>query len=95
MAAVLAGGVIMIWLALSGARALLAAGSVTLHRNAAVIAPLLLAALETPLFLLAVPAGDLLPEAQRWPVAWALVALAWLVNGAVAARLGFRTWTSR
>ncbi|GAA5110429.1 hypothetical protein [Alloalcanivorax gelatiniphagus] len=87
MAAVLAGGLIMIWLALSGARALLAALSVTLHRPARLAAPLLLAALETLLFLLAVPAGTLLPEPQRWPLAWTLVALAWLINGAVSLRL--------
>ena len=87
MAAVLAGGIIVIWLALSGGRALLGVLGVTLHRRAALAAPLALAAVESALFLLAVPAGELLPEAQRWPAAWALVALAWLINGAVTFRL--------
>ncbi|MAO58146.1 MAG: hypothetical protein CL543_00245 [Alcanivorax sp.] len=87
MAAVLAGGIIVIWLALSGGRALLGALGVTLHRRAALAAPPGLALAESALFLLAVPAGELLPEPQRWPAAWALVALAWLINGAVSARL--------
>lgn len=87
MAAVLAGGIIVIWLALSGGRALLAALGLGLHRNAALAAPPGLALAESMLFLLAVPAGELLPEPQRWPAAWALVALAWLINGAVSLRL--------
>jgi len=91
VAAVLAGGIIVIWLALSGGRALLNAGGIQLHWPAVLAAPLLLAALETPLFLLTVPDAALLDEARRWPVAGALVALAWLINGAVAGRL----WLAR
>lgn len=87
MAAVLAGGIIVIWLALSGGRALLAALGVTLHRTAALMAPLVLALAETALFLLTVAPSELLPEPQRWPLAWTLVALAWLINGAVTLRL--------
>ena len=93
MAAVLAGGLLMIWLALSGGRNLLATLNVTLHRPAIWIAPLLLAALETMVFLLAIPASELLPEAQRWPAAWTLVAVAWAING--GAVMAIRTWTSR
>ncbi len=90
MAAVLAGGIIVIWLALSGGRALLNAGGIQLHWPADLVAPLLLAALETLLFLLTVPDAPLLEEARRWPVAGTLVALAWLINGAVAGRLWLR-----
>ncbi len=87
MAAVLVGGIIMIWLALSGGRALLTAGGIQLHWPADLAAPLLLAVLETVLFLLTLPNTPLLAEALRWPAAGALVALAWLINGAVAGRL--------
>jgi len=91
VAAVLAGGIIVIWLALSGGRALLNAGGIQLHWPADLVAPLLLASLETLVFLLAVPNTTLLDEPQRWPAAGTLVALAWLINGAVAGRL----WMSR
>ena len=91
MAAVLVGGIIIIWLALSGGRALLSAGGIQLHWPADLVAPLLLAVLETLLFLLTVPDAPLLEEARRWPVAGALVALAWVINGAVAGRL----WVAR
>lgn len=91
MAAVLAGGIIVIWLALSGGRALLNAAGIQLHWPADLAAPLLLAALESVLFLLTVPATPLLEQALRWPAAGALVTLAWLINGAVAGRL----WAAR
>lgn len=84
MAAVLIGGVIVIWLALSGGRALLAWLGVELLSPADLLAPLFLALIETALFLLSVPAGDLLPQAQRWPLAITLTVLAWLINGAVS-----------
>lgn len=84
MAAVIIGGVIVIWLGLSGGRALLAWREVELHPPVDVLAPLFLALIETLLFALAVPAGDLLPENRRWPAAIALMVLAWLINGAVA-----------
>lgn len=87
MAAVLAGGIMVIWLALSGGRALLNAGGIQLHWPADLVAPLLLAILQTLLFLLTVPDTALLVEAHRWPVAGVLVALAWLINGAVAGRV--------
>ena len=47
-------------------------------------APLLLAVLETVLFLVFVPGTDLLPETSGWPMAGGLVAAAWLINGAVS-----------
>ncbi len=90
MAAVLAGGIIVIWLALSGGRALLNAAGIQLHWPADLLAPLLLAAFETLLFLLTVPDALLLEETRRWPIAGTLVALAWLINGAVAGRLWLR-----
>lgn len=90
MAAVLVGGIILIWLALNGGRALLNAGGIQLHWPADLVAPLLLAALETTLFLLALPDTPLLDDALRWPAAGILVALAWLINGAVAGRLWLR-----
>lgn len=84
MAAVVIGGVIVIWLALSGGRALLSWLDMELHPPVDLLAPLWLALLETVLFLLAVPAGDLLPEGRRWPMAIVLTVLAWLINGAVS-----------
>ena len=91
MAAVLIGGVIVIWLALSGGRALLSWLGVELLPPADLLAPLFLALIETVAFLLAVPAGDVLPEAQRWPLAIALTVLAWLINGAVVGWIYRRT----
>ena len=44
----------------------------------------LLAVLETVLFLLFVPGTALLPPSWGWPMAGGLVAAAWLINGAVA-----------
>lgn len=84
MAAVLIGGVIVIWLGLSGGRAFLAWQGIELHRPVNQLAPLLLAILETVLFAVAVPVGALLPADQRGPMVITLIALAWLVNGAAA-----------
>lgn len=91
MAAVLIGGVIVIWLALSGGRALLTWLGVELQPPADLLAPLFLALIETVLFLLSVPAGDLLPQGQRWPLAITLTVLAWLINGAVSGWMFRRT----
>lgn len=84
MAAVLAGGLIVIWLGLSGSRAILLQLGVRLHWPARMIAPLVPALIETPLFLLAIPAGNLLPESQRWPVAVTLTLVSWLISAIVA-----------
>lgn len=81
MAAVIVGGVIVIWLGLSGGRAVLQWLAIQLHGPAALIAPLVLALVETLLFLASVPSGDLFPEPQRLPATVALIALAWLING--------------
>ncbi|ASK34760.1 hypothetical protein CEK62_10390 [Alcanivorax sp. N3-2A] len=90
MAAVIVGGVIVIWLGLSAGRALLLWVGVRLHWPATLAAPLLLALIESLLFLAAVPKGDLLPEPQRTPALLTLIALAWVINGAVAATLAAR-----
>lgn len=95
MVAVIVGGVIVIWLGLSGGRALLHWLAVELHRPADLIAPLLLALLESLLFLACVPAGDLLPEPRRLPVTLALIALAWLLNGAASALIYRRQAASK
>mgnify|MGYP000055063693 CR=1 FL=1 len=87
MAAVLVGGIILIWLALSGGRAVLNGAGIQLHRPAAMAAPLLLAALESAFFLLTLPTTPLLDESLRWPAAGALTVLAWAINGAMAGRL--------
>lgn len=84
MAAVLAGGLIVIWLGLSGSRAVLVQLGVRLHWPARAIAPLIPALIETPLFLLTIPTGNLLPESQRWPVAVTLTLASWLISAVVA-----------
>ena len=48
------------------------------------VAPVLVALLESLLFLLFVPGTELLPQSWGWPMAGGLVAAAWLINGAVA-----------
>lgn len=90
MAAVLVGGIILIWLALSGGRTLLASTGVQLHWPLDLAMPLLLAGLESVLFLVTVPGTALLDASLGWPVAIALVVLAWLINGTVSARLWLR-----
>lgn len=95
MVAVMAGGVIVIWLGLSGGRALLHWLGVQLHRPAKLIAPLLLALLESLLFLACIPTAELLPEPRRLPVTLALIALAWLLNGAASALIYRRPATAR
>lgn len=84
MAAVLVGGLIVIWLGLSGSRAVLVQLGVRLHGPARVVAPLVPALIETPLFLLTIPAGDVLPEHQRWPVAVVLTLASWLISAIIA-----------
>ncbi|EKF74216.1 hypothetical protein A11A3_09460 [Alcanivorax hongdengensis A-11-3] len=85
MSAVIIGALIVIWLGLAMGAALLRWLGVQLHYPARLVAPLLLALVETVLFLLFVPQSELLPEGYRWPVAGVLVAMAWLVNGTVSA----------
>ena len=42
-----------------------------------------LAALETLLFLLAIPGSALVAESWHWPLTGGLIAAAWLINGGV------------
>ena len=88
--AVIIGGLIVIWLGLTVGAALLRWLDIELHYLARIIAPVLLAILETILFLLAIPGTDLLPEAWHWPMAGGLVATAWLVNGGVSGWFWYR-----
>lgn len=82
--AVVIGGVIIIWLGLSMGAAGLRWLSMELHYPTRLVAPVLLAVLETLLFLLFVPGTELLPQSWGWPMAGGLIAAAWLINGAVA-----------
>lgn len=82
--AVIIGGLIIIWLGLTMAAGLLRWLGIELHYRARILAPLLLAVLETILFLLAIPGSDLLPASWHWPMAGGLVAAAWLINGGVS-----------
>jgi len=82
--AVIIGGLIVIWLGLGMGGAVLRWLGIELHYPARLAAPLLLAVLETVLFLVFVPGTDLLPETWGWPMASGLVAAAWLINGAVS-----------
>ena len=59
--AVIIGGLIVIWLGLGMGAAVLRWLGIELHYPARLAAPLLLALLETLLFLLFVPGTDLLP----------------------------------
>ena len=61
-----------------------------LHRPALLAAPIVLAAFETLLFGLTVPAAPLLEESQRGLATGLLIALAWVINGAVPVRLWLR-----
>ena len=82
--AVVIGGIIIIWLGLTMGAAGLRWLGVELHYPARLVAPVLLAVLQTLLFLLFVPGTALLPQSWGWPMAGGLVAAAWLINGAVA-----------
>ena len=82
--AVIIGGLIVIWLGLSMSAAMLRWLGVELHYLARLMAPLLLAAVETVLFLLAIPGTNLLAESWHWPLAGGLTAAAWLINGGVS-----------
>ncbi len=82
--AVIIGALIVIWLGLSMSAAMLRWLGVELHHLARIIAPLLLAVLETVLFLLAIPGTELLPESWHWPLTGSLIAAAWLINGGVS-----------
>ncbi|WP_133491372.1 hypothetical protein [Alcanivorax sp. 24] len=86
MMAVLAGGLIIIWLALSAGRTMLHYLHVELHRPAAIAAPLLLAVLESVLFLCQLPGTSLLPESEATLALPLLLALAWGINGLVAVK---------
>ncbi|WP_287962907.1 hypothetical protein [Alcanivorax sp.] len=78
------GGVIIIWLGLTMGAAMLRWLGVALHYPARLAAPLLLAVLETVLFLWFVPGTELLPQSSGWPMAGGLAAAAWLINGVVS-----------
>ena len=82
--AVIIGGLIVIWLGLGMGGAALRWLGIELHYPARLAAPMLLAVLETVLFLVFVPGTELLPETWGWPMAGGLVAAAWLINGAVS-----------
>lgn len=82
--AVIVGGFIVIWLSLTMSAALLRWLGIELHFPARISAPLLLAVLETVVFLLAIPGTALLAQGWHWPVTGGLVAAAWLVNGGVS-----------
>lgn len=82
--AVIIGGLIVIWLGLSMSAAMLRWLGIELHYLARLIAPLLLAVVETVLFLLVIPGTDLLTENWHWPLAGGLTAAAWLINGGVS-----------
>lgn len=82
--AVIIGGLIVIWLGLSVSAAMLRWLGVELHYLARLIAPLLLAVLESFLFFLAIPGTALLPDNWHWPLAGGLIAAAWLINGCEA-----------
>lgn len=90
MAAVIIGGLIVIWLGLTMAAALLRWLGVELHFWARVTAPLLLAVLETLLFALFIPGTELLEASLHWPLAGCLIAVAWLVNAAVGGLYWYR-----
>lgn len=83
--AVIIGGLIVVWLGLSMSVALLRWLGIELHYLARIIAPLLLAVLETVLFVLVIPGSDLLAEGWHWPLTGGLIAAAWLINGGVGA----------
>ena len=83
--AVIIGGLIIIWLGLTMAAAWLRWLGIELHYLARILAPLLLAVLETVLFVLAIPGTDLLPASWHWPMAGGLIAAAWVMNGGVSA----------
>lgn len=87
--AVIIGGLIVIWLGLTMAAALLRWLDIELHYRAHIIAPLFLAVVETVVFLLAIPGTSRLPSSWHWPMAGGLVAAAWLVNGLVSTRYWF------
>ena len=82
--AVMIGGLIVIWLSLTMGRALLRWLDIELHYPFRLVGPVLLALLETLLFLLLVPGTELLPANWGWPMAGGLTAAAWLINGTVA-----------
>lgn len=82
--AVIIGGLIIIWLGLAMAAALLRWLGIELHYRARILAPVLLAVLQTLLFLLAIPDTNLLPASWHWPMAGGLTAAAWLINGGVS-----------
>ena len=63
--AVIIGGLIVIWLGLGMGAAVLRWLGIELHYPARLAAPLLLALLETLLFLLFVPGTDLLADQRR------------------------------
>lgn len=86
MMAVLTGGLIIIWLALSAGRTLLRYLQVELHRSAAIAAPLLLAVLESALFLCQVRGTPLLLESEVPLALSLLLALTWGINGLVAVK---------
>ncbi|MCG8439582.1 MAG: hypothetical protein MI751_15975 [Pseudomonadales bacterium] len=90
MMAVIIGGLIVIWLGLTMAAAMLRWLGIELHYLARIIAPLLLAAMETAMFLLAIPGTERLPLAWHWPMTGGLIAAAWLVNGAVSGLYWFQ-----
>ncbi|MED5388397.1 MAG: hypothetical protein VX793_06070 [Pseudomonadota bacterium] len=82
--AVIIGGLIVIWLGLTMAAAGLRWLGVELHYPARLAGPLVLAVLESVLFLLFIPGTTLLPEGWHWPMAGGLTAAAWMINGAVS-----------
>lgn len=82
--AIIIGGLIVIWLGLTMAAAMLRWLGIELHYPARIIAPLLLAMVETLVFLFVIPGTERLPESWHWPMAGGLVAAAWLINGGVA-----------
>ncbi|WP_290522705.1 hypothetical protein [Alcanivorax sp.] len=81
--AMIIGGLMVIGLGLSMGAALLRWLGIELHYPARIAAPLLLAALETLLFLLAIPGSALVAESWHWPLTGGLIAAAWLINGGV------------
>ena len=88
--AVIIGALIVIGLGLSMSAAMLRWLGIELHFWARLVAPLLLALLETILFLAFVPSSDLLPENGGWPMTAGLITAAWLINGAVSGLYWFQ-----
>ncbi|MDX1803875.1 MAG: hypothetical protein R3292_07315 [Alcanivorax sp.] len=87
---VVVGGLIIIWLGLTMGAALLRALGVQLHLPAQLAAPLLLALLETLLFLLFIPRTSLVPESWGWPLAGGLTGAAWLINATISGHYWYR-----